>query len=426
MYRNRLMIGGARLKLDGGGLRVPAWQSADKDGGDNRRSWFTSRLMNGYFGGYDFERVGQKSSETNFGAGRATAYLDTGWSDVAIENVWEGNLGLAAMGCVCVSPNSGWEHNLALYPEHWDPIKVLVIWYIGNPSRSESVPYVGLPHSHVVGNPWTSRMEVVGRRVKAWENSSGSFVLAYEGIVPPDMVGSTKQGITHDVPLAYRPVWKTTVPADHWLDPNWRDELDSWEAHPNYGITEGAQEANFKVRPILHFSDEPAGTLGPELARDTDFLDGLGDWVAEDASWSVDSSTANYHRACAYADMADSGSPFTSGYLRQTLTQPLVAGKTYRLTFGLYGANDPPRPYSHTHGAPADTIFGTVTCSVFDGSFSYGPTPAVKTQSGYTYDFVASGPHDTIEFLAQSEDDGGTHKLFNRVHFVSLREFTAL
>lgn len=428
MLRQRLTLGGVKLKLDGTGIKVPSWRSGDKDGNTNPTSWFTSTLTGGFIAAKDFNRVGQKSSITNWGNGRATAYIDTPWKDVAVENIWAGNEEMSAMGCVKVSPEAeNWEYTLSLYAEQWPifntTVKLPVVWYIGNPSEVEAYEVMDGTHSHTNGTPWKSRMEVVGRRVRAWEYSSGSEAYVGELILPKGMADSTKHGITHDVPLSYRPVWSSDAP--NWSDPDWRDELTGFEDNPQYtddltGI--GAQEDNFKVWPITHFSDESAGTLGPELLNDIDFDANNSDWVAENADWSVDHTTTDLHRPSAYVSVADSGSSFVSGYLRQTLSAPLVVGRRYRLTYGLYPANDPPRVYAVPFGTTADEIKGTVTCSVTGG----GGTVTTTAQSGhaYTTEFVATYAHDTIEFLGQSEDDGGTHKLFQRVCYASLMEFT--
>jgi hypothetical protein len=413
LYRKILSIDGVPFKMGGHTLGVPPWRSADNDGGANPQAWFASRITNGYFNGYDPKRVGQKASETNLGSGRATTYFDTGHADVAIEGIYENNIGLSALPCVRVTPDY-WEHNIAAFPEVWlSPelgIGPWVIWYIAAPSRKQTIPCYGPGQLLAPGTPRLVRLEVVGRRVKAFDENN---VLKMEFIVPPHMEHSTKHGVTHDVTMQYRP-----------------DGAGGWVEMPNFGETEGMLESSWSFTPITHFSDELPGVIGPEKVRNINFTT-ASDWTT-DGGWTIDTTTDDdlLIRPSAVVEYAESGAPFSSGYFRQELTEPLITGRTYRLTFNVF----PMELYATEIPAVTPILigFGGVSARVYDAGSSTALIPDSLGGSQYrtgatTVEFVATGPHTHIELTATAMEDLGdlgTYKLQRKVNYVSLREVT--
>ena len=399
IYRHQLTLGGLQVKLGGSRLSVAPWKSADNDGGDNAKAWFTSRITNGYFNGYDARRVGQEASTNNIGSGRATTYMETGYADVAVEGVFENSIGLSGLPCVRVTPET-WEHNLSAAPEIWfNPTTgsgLWAVWNVAVPSVRQSLPVFGPYQILLPGTPRYVRMEVIGRRLRCFDENN-AFTM--EMVVPPTMEHSTKHGVTHDVTMQYRP-----------------DGAGGWEEMPNFGETEGMAESSWSYTPITHFSDEEPGVLGAELLRNIDFETNT-DWTTS-GGWIIDTTTDDdlLVRPAAVVYYAPAGSPFVSGYFRQTLTAPLVAGRRYRFTYSLITVD--------MLQATLNKGIGSLTAEIYDGSATTGAIASLTGTGSKTVEFVATGAHTTLSIVAQSAADSGTNKLHLKLNYASLREFT--
>lgn len=515
IYHRVLTIGGKQLTIGGSKLAIRPWRSSDNAGGLNAQAWFTSRITNGYFNGYDIRRVGQEASSGNIGSGRAQSYFDTGYADVAIEGIMFGDPGLSGNPFVRFVADE-WEGGVSPYPEVWlNPsigLGLWVLWYVGAPSIAETIPAYGPGQILAPGTPRYIRIEAVGRRTRSFDQNN-NFTMEY--VVPPHMEHSTSHGVIHDVslrqmPSGYGGLTSTTGTSNYVMDVaplnarftvdrlasrvgyavpfyyevvfvdrsvagfekgtatyipatrtvtvlsvssssnldlkvNWgagqkemlvyatAGELAAgnrggWIDNPVFGGTQGMLEDSWSSTPITHFSDEAPGTLGPELVRNINFSTN-SDWTTS-GGWAIDTTTddANLIRPSAVVNYAPSASPFSAGYFRQVLSAPLVGGKRYRLTFQIFPmqllATEIPVINSTLVG------FGAVTVTVYSGVSTTGPISPRWGDNQFstgatTIEFVATGPHTTIELNASAMEDVnnlGTYKLQRKINYVSLRE----
>ena len=475
----RLSIDGSRLKAGDSRLSARPWRSAHADGGANTKSWFTSYIKDGYFGGVDSHRIGQESSVANIGSGRATTYMDTGHADVAIQGTHLNKTHVSANPCVRVVPDS-WEHCLAQFPEVWfNPqtgAGLWVIWYIGAPSSKETVACVGPFQIQAPNTPRTTRMEAVGRRIRCYDENNTRVM---EMCVPAHMEHSTLHGVTHDLPLPHKPTSKfssTSNLTDDWENGNWSaasgvfptspeinegqwfavtgagtvggvsfgigdtlmplqpyghstvyagnwlkyaagTSVPGWITNVGYGHEASMMESSWSCTPITHFSDESPGVLGPELLQSINF-DAATGWVAG-ADWTIDTVTDDSipSRPSAIALRAPAASSFVSGALTQELLTPLEVGKRYRITFGTDTVD--------LRQSSMDFGSGSVTAEIYDGAATTGALGTLGSANGaLTVEFVAAAAHTTLSFVVQSALSGGSHKVHLKLSYVSLREFT--
>jgi hypothetical protein len=509
-YRNKLSFGGLQMKMGGKRIMVPTWQSSDNDGVPGAdKAFFTEIITDtGYFGAMDLRRVGQEASSNNRGFGRANAYMETHHADVRVEVIFRSK-NISGCPMVCVTPEA-WEYGYAAFPEVWfDPVNGVgfwAIWAIAIPSARETIHTWGAFQILAPDIPRKITMEVIGRRIRCFDQNG---VFTMESVIPKQLEGSTKHGVTHDVPMYLKPTGysclsatvgtanyviegadgingtlpvktvnndPTTIPFYYeavnetitiggfekgtaiydpetntivvlsvisssssnqkvaWGTTSKRvirayatlDELTTgakggWAENPAWldGLVEGAYEPSWTYTPITHFSDELPGVLGPERIRNINF-ETLTDWVLG-AMWthSIVDDPETATRPAVKVSAPDSATPFASGYITQTLTEPLVPGVCYRLTYNLQQSD----LFAFINGGNLGGA--TVSAEIFDGIYTTGWIATHGQMSAKTVEFVATGPHTTIRFKADAQlISPGLYRLDRKITYVSLKEFT--